>query len=128
MSLRSPLSGAVGHGAAGNGVGHWWQQRVTAIALVPLTLWFVFSLAARPSFQYLDLVLWLQRPWNAVLTVLLVVVLALHSKLGVQVVIEDYVHGKSIKLFALVASLFAHVAIAVAGVFAVIRIALGAAA
>jgi succinate dehydrogenase / fumarate reductase membrane anchor subunit len=114
----------LGRGAGGEGVGHWWLQRVTSIALVPLTLWFVFALAARPSLQYADMVPWLERPWNAVLTALFVVVVAWHSKLGVQVVIEDYVHGKAVKLAGLLASTFVHFVVAVAGVFAVLKVAI----
>jgi succinate dehydrogenase / fumarate reductase membrane anchor subunit len=114
----------LGRGAAGEGVGHWWLQRVTSIALVPLTLWFVFALAARPSLQYADMVPWLERPWNAVLTALFVVAVAWHSKLGVQVVIEDYVHGKAVKLAGLLASTFVHFVVAVAGVFAVLKVAI----
>jgi succinate dehydrogenase / fumarate reductase membrane anchor subunit len=124
MSLRSPLGKVLGRGSAGEGVGHWWAQRVTAVALVPLTAWFAWSLLGLELGSYDAVRGWLGRPWVAVLTVLLVVTLAWHSKLGVQVVIEDYVHGKVAKTFLLLLSLFVHAGAAVSGVFALLLIAL----
>jgi len=97
---------------------------VTAIALVTLTLWFVIGLLRRLPSKFEDMQVWLSQPWSAVLALLLVVTLAVHSKLGVQVVIEDYVHGKTAKTTLLLISTFAHVAAAVAAAFAVLRVAL----
>jgi succinate dehydrogenase / fumarate reductase membrane anchor subunit len=124
MSLRSPLKKVLGRGSAADGVGHWWQQRVTAIALIPLTLWFVNGLLRRSVGRFEDVQVWLSQPWSALLMLLLVLTLALHSKLGVQVVIEDYVHGKGAKTTLLLLSTCAHVAAAVAAVFAVLVLAL----
>jgi succinate dehydrogenase / fumarate reductase, membrane anchor subunit len=124
MSLRSPLGRVLGFGAAKEGVGHWWVQRVTAVALIPLTLWFVITLLGKPLQSYEAMRGWLGQPWVAVLTILLITTLAWHSKLGVQVVIEDYVHGKGSKTTLLLLSTFVHVAAAVAGVFAVLILAL----
>jgi succinate dehydrogenase / fumarate reductase, membrane anchor subunit len=124
MSLRSPLGRVRGLGAAGDGVGHWWVQRVTAIALVPLTAWFAISLLAHALQSYEEMRGWLGQPWVAVLTVLLVIALAWHSKLGVQVVIEDYVSGKGAKTTLLLLSMFTHVLAAAAGLFAVLRMTL----
>lgn len=124
MSLRSPLARVRGLGAAGGGSHHWWSQRVSALALVPLTLWFILSLLGLPGLDYVTLHAWIGSGWTPVLLCLLLLVLAYHSWLGVQVVVEDYVHGKGSKLFALLGSTFAHAIVAAAGVFAVVKIAL----
>lgn len=124
MSIRTPLGRVLGRGSAGEGVGHWWMQRVTAVALIPLTLWFVVSLLHFPLHSYESLRGWLGQPWVAVFTILLACTLAWHSKLGVQVVVEDYVHGKSAKTCLLLLSMFLHVTAGVAAAFAVLRMAL----
>jgi len=124
MSLRTPLSKVIGRGSAGDGVGHWWVQRVTAVALLPLTAWFVISLLGQALQSYDAMRGWLGQPWVAVLTILLVFTLAWHSSLGVQVVIEDYVQGKGAKAGLLLLSMFAHFAAAVAGIFAILTLAL----
>ena len=124
MSLRSPLGKVRGLGSAGEGVGHWWVQRVTAVALLPLTAWFAISLVSHSLQSYEAMRGWLGQPWVAVAAILLVLTLALHSKLGVEVVIEDYVHGKPAKTALLLLSTFVHVAAAVAAVFAILVLAL----
>lgn len=124
MSLRSPLGRVLGRGSAGEGVGHWWVQRVTAVALLPLTAWFAWSLLGLRLQSYDEVRGWLGQPWVAVPSILLVVTLAWHSKLGIQVVIEDYVHGKVAKTSLLLLSLFVHAAAAVAAVFAILLLAL----
>jgi succinate dehydrogenase / fumarate reductase membrane anchor subunit len=124
VSLRTPLSKVLKLGSAGEGPGHWWIQRVTAVALVPLTAWFVVSLLGQPLQSYDAMRGWLGQPWVAVLTMLLVFALAWHSKLGVQVVIEDYVHGKGAKTTLLLLSTFLHIGAAVAAIFAILRISL----
>jgi succinate dehydrogenase / fumarate reductase membrane anchor subunit len=124
MTLRTPLGKVLGRGSAGEGPGHWWVQRVTAVALLPLTIWFAVSLLAHPLQSYDAMRGWLGQPWVAVPSILLVLTLALHSKLGVEVVVEDYVHGKAAKTSLLLLSTFVHVAAAVAGVFAILVLAL----
>jgi succinate dehydrogenase / fumarate reductase membrane anchor subunit len=123
MSLRTPLGKVLGRGSAGDGTSHWWVQRVTAIALVPLTLWFVLSILGKPLQSFEAMSGWLGQPWVAVFTILLAIALAWHSWLGVQVVIEDYVHAKVAKTFLLLLSTFLHFAAAVAAVFAVVILA-----
>ncbi len=124
MSLRSPLGRVLGFGAAKQGVGHWWVQRVTAVALIPLTLWFVVALLGKPLQSYDAMRGWLGQPWVAVLTILLITTLAWHSKLGVEVVVEEYVHGNGAKNTMLLLSAFIHFGAAVAGVFAILRMSL----
>lgn len=128
MSLRSPLGRVLGLGTAKDGVGHWWVQRLTSVALVPLTLWFLFSLIGLGSLEYIAVRGWLMAPFHALGVVLLVLVLAYHSKLGVQVVVEDYVHHHGAKLVTLIANNFAHVLAAAVAVFAVLKVAFGGAA
>jgi succinate dehydrogenase / fumarate reductase membrane anchor subunit len=123
MSLRTPLGKVLGRGSAGDGTSHWWVQRVTAIALVPLTLWFVISILGKPLHDFPAMVAWLGQPWVAVFTILLAITLAWHSWLGMQVIVEDYVHGKIAKTFLLLLSTFLHFAAAVAAVFAVVILA-----
>ena len=92
MSIRTPLSNVLGLGSAKDGTEHWWAQRVTAIALVLLGGWFAWSMVAIESLTYLDVIRFVGQPLNAVLLTLLSLTSAYHSYLGVQVVIEDYVH------------------------------------
>ena len=125
MSLRSPLGRVLGFGAAHDGVRHWWRQRLTSIALVPLTVWFVVSILTLPSLSYATLVAWMSQSSTALLLILLVLNAAWHSQLGVRVVVEDYVHGTGARTLLLVLIGFAHVLLAAAGVLAVLRVAFG---
>jgi len=125
MSLRSPLGRVSGLGSAKDGTGHWWSQRVTAIALVPLTLWFLFSLLTLPGLDYITVKTWLSFPMSAFLMSLLTAVLAYHSYLGTTVVIEDYVHAQGTKLFSLLLLRFLYVLVGGASIFAVLRVAFG---
>jgi succinate dehydrogenase / fumarate reductase membrane anchor subunit len=103
------------------------MQRLTSIALVPLTIWFVVSLLSLPSLDHVTVIAWMAQSWTALLLILLVLVATWHSQLGVRVVIEDYVHGNGTKTLTLVVVTFAHVLVAVAGVFAVLKVAFGGA-
>lgn len=123
MSLRSPLSQARGLGSAKDGVGHWWAQRVTAFALIPLSIWFVYSLARFPLADYGTMVLWVQSPLVAVALVLFFAAMFYHAALGVQVVIEDYVANEGVKLVSIVVAKFALYALGAASIFAVLKIA-----
>ena len=126
MRLISPLNRVLGLGSAKEGAEHWWAQRLTAIALIPIGLWFAWSLATLPDFSYSTLSDWIASPLTTIALLLLVLVLTYHSYLGVQVVIEDYVAGKASKVVTLILSLFAHALVGVAGVYAILKIGFGA--
>jgi succinate dehydrogenase / fumarate reductase membrane anchor subunit len=124
MSLRTPLGRVLGRGSAGEGPGHWWVQRVTAVALLPLTAWFGISLLTHSLQSYDTMRAWIGQPWVAVPSLVLVLTLAWHSKLGVEVVVEDYVHGKGAKTALLLLSTFVHVLAAATGSVAILLLAL----
>ncbi|MEZ5499219.1 MAG: succinate dehydrogenase, hydrophobic membrane anchor protein [Steroidobacteraceae bacterium] len=126
MSLRSPLGAVLGLGAAGHGVTHWWQQRLTATALLVLGPWLLISLARLDGLDRAHLIEWLRAGLTAPVLILLVIAVAWHSKLGVQVIIEDYVHGRS-KLALLVVTSFLHILLAVSAIHAILRISLAGA-
>lgn len=128
MSLRSPLRAVLGAGSAREGVEHWWLQRLTSVALVPLSVWFVVSLLALPSLDHPTVVAWMRHSSTALLLVLLVLAATWHSQLGVRVIVEDYVHGAGTRTLTLVLITFAHVLIGAAAVLAVLKVALGGAA
>jgi succinate dehydrogenase / fumarate reductase membrane anchor subunit len=125
MSLRSPLSRVLGLGSAKDGTAHWWAQRVTAVALVPLTLWFVFSLLTLPDFDYETVRTWLSVPVTGFLAVLLVGVLSYHSYLGTTVIVEDYVTSNGMKVLTLMSLRFLYVLAGGAAMFAILRVVLG---
>lgn len=123
--LRNPLKRARGFGSAQSGVGHWWTQRVTAAALILLGLWFVVTVLSLMHADYATAKAMVAKPWNALLLILFVVTMFWHAVLGLQVVIEDYVHTRWKEVVLLVAIKFLAVLGALAGVLAVLRIALG---
>jgi len=124
MSLESPLGRVLGLGSAGDGPGHWWSQRVSAVGLVLLSVWFIVSLAGVDLASYGAVHTWLASPVNTVLSILFVATVAYHSSLGVQVVIEDYVGGGA-RAAAMVLSQFSHLLLAAAGVVAILRVSFG---
>ena len=123
MSLKSPLGRVLGLGSAGTGTEHWLGQRLSAVAMVPLTLWFAISLLTLPSLDFYSVTAWVAAPLHAVLLILLVLALVYHSSLGTQVVAEDYVHAPGLRVAVLTALRLLHVGLAVAGIFAVFLIA-----
>lgn len=127
-SLRSPLGKVLGSGSAKDGTGHFWSQRVSAAGIVLLGLWFVLALLSLEPGNRIELIAWVAAPQNSILLLLLTLAVAWHSNLGVQVVIEDYVHGPFIKVVSLVLCKFAHIVAAAAAVFGVLKIAFGGAA
>jgi succinate dehydrogenase / fumarate reductase, membrane anchor subunit len=123
--MRSPLGRAIGLGSAKEGVEHWWLQRLTAVALVPLTLWFVIAIIRFAGADIDTVRDWVGSPLPAILLVLLLIAIFWHASLGLQVVIEDYVHAELAKLGLLIVVRLACFALAVAGIFAVLGMAVG---
>jgi succinate dehydrogenase / fumarate reductase membrane anchor subunit len=99
--FKTPLSKARGLGTARLGVEHWWMQRVTAVALILLSLWLVFFLDRLLESSYAEMLAWLAKPHNAVLLLAYLLVSAYHAMLGLKVVIEDYVHSEWLKILSL---------------------------
>jgi succinate dehydrogenase / fumarate reductase membrane anchor subunit len=100
---RTYLGQAKGLGAAGSGVHHWWAERVTSVALIPLTLWFVFSVIAMAGHTQPEIAQWISHPLVAVLLIALILASFHHTQLGLQVVLEDYVHEEGQRLIAILA-------------------------
>ncbi len=122
-NFRTPLSRVKGLGSAKEGTDHFWLQRLTAIALIPLVLWLAFSIARLPSMDYLAMREWLSQPFNAIVMILFMTAGFYHSRLGLQVVIEDYVSAHAPRTAAIIGVTFIAVALGVTGVFSVLRIA-----
>lgn len=125
MSLKSPLARVLGWGSAKEGVTHWWSQRLTSIALIPLGLWFVYSIVSLLPSDHATAVAWLQSPLRAGLLVLFILVVFWHALLGLQVVIEDYVHTEWLKVTLLMSLKMTLVLLATIGVLMVIGISFG---
>ncbi|MGK7297027.1 MAG: succinate dehydrogenase, hydrophobic membrane anchor protein [Candidatus Wenzhouxiangella sp. M2_3B_020] len=123
-TYRNPLERAHNLGAAGSGVGHWWAQRFSAMLLVPLTIWMVWGLIALAGADYGTAREWLGAPWNAAMALLLVGAMFHHARLGVQVVIEDYVHHRATEVVLQVIVAAAALVGAVLSALAILRIAL----
>ena len=124
MSLRTPLARAKGLGPSGEGSHHWWVQRLTAIALIPLSIWFAFSIVHYIGQSHDDVLAWIATPHVALLLVLFLGFMFFHAQLGLQVVIEDYIHSEGLKITML---LFVKGLAFLAGagaIFAILRIAL----
>ena len=121
--MRSPLGRVLGFGSAKEGVEHWWRQRTTALLLVPLTLWFVIAVIGLVGADRAAMVAWMHNPMAAVLMILLIVVSFYHAALGLQVVIEDYIHGEAAKLITLVVMRLLCVLFVLRGVLAVLKLA-----
>jgi succinate dehydrogenase / fumarate reductase membrane anchor subunit len=128
MSSRSPLSRVLGSGSAKEGTDHWWMQRVTAIALLILGAWFLISLAALDTYSESDMYAWVASPFNAIMLLLASITLVWHSMLGIQIIIEDYVHGPGLKVVSIILSKFVHVFMGVAAVLAILKVVLGGSA
>lgn len=125
MSLRTPVARARGLGSAKEGLHHWWVQRVSAVALIPLTIWFVASIVGLVGADHAAVSAWISNPVVAVLMALLAAATLYHAQLGMQVVYEDYLHTHWLKIAADVGTKLASLVLAAAMIFAILKIALG---
>ncbi|MBM3518657.1 MAG: succinate dehydrogenase, hydrophobic membrane anchor protein [Alphaproteobacteria bacterium] len=123
--MRTALGRVRGLGSAKEGTHHWWMQRLTAIALIPLTLWFAISLIWLTGAEHADVVAWLGAPIPGALMLLLIGAGFYHLKLGVQVVVEDYVHAEALKVACLIVNSFGCIVLALASALAVLSVMLG---
>ncbi len=122
-SLETPLHRVQGLGASHSGTGHFWRQRITAIALVPLGLWFTFAILGLAGTNEVAVLSFLAEPWNALLMAAFAVILLYHLSLGLQVIVDDYIHGPGMKIVLLLVIRFGVIATMSTCLFALIRIA-----
>lgn len=124
MSLRQPLARVKGLGASGEGSHHWWWQRLTALSLVPLTLWFLFSVIGQLGSDFAAVRSWISQPHVAVLLLLYLVSMFYHGMLGMQVILEDYIHTEGLRLVIILFTKAVLLVAATASIFAVLSVAL----
>lgn len=124
VTYRTALGRARGLGSAKHGVGHWMSERITSVALVPLSLWAVFSALNLARAGYEGALIWLHAPLNAVLSALTVLVMFQHMHAGLRVVVEDYIHKPSTKTLLLLLNLFVCVLFGALALFSILRVAL----
>ena len=120
--MRSPLSNARGLGSAGEGLAHWWMQRITSVALAPLSLWFSFSLSRLPDFSHATVVAWVQRPLATILLISFLIAGCYHMALGLRVIVEDYVTSNPLKITTIVLLEAGSFAVVLTGIVAIMRI------
>jgi len=123
MTLETPLAKAKGLGSAHEGVHHWMHQRLTAIANIPLVLWFVWSVVHLNGADYETFTAWLGQPIHAVLMILLILSVFYHAVLGAQVIVEDYIQCKWFKLMKLIGQKLFFIALGVACIFSILKVA-----
>ncbi len=122
MSLRSPIGRVRGLGSAKEGVAHWWSQRMSAVALVPLTLWFVAAVISHVGADHAEMAAWIGSPVTASLFILLIAATFYHAYLGLQTVIEDYFHNEAAKVVTLVLIKGACFVLALIGILSVLTL------
>jgi succinate dehydrogenase / fumarate reductase, membrane anchor subunit len=125
MNLRNPLATAHNHGSAGDGVAHWWAQRFSAILLALLTIWLVYALSAIIGAEHAEAAAWLARPFNTAMALLFVVTSIYHGKLGLQVIIEDYIHHRGTEITLMLAVKIVSIVGGLLAVIAILKVAFG---
>ena len=123
--MKTPLAKVRGLGSAKDGTHHWWLQRVTAIANIPLVIFMVISFVGNVGKSHAEWVAWLKQPFASVLVILFIANFVYHMRLGLQVLVEDYVHDHGTKVASMLVLTFACVLIAALSIFSVLRIAFG---
>ena len=123
MKMETPISRVRGLGSARSGAHHWWLERLTSVATLLLVVWLLVSLLTLPDFAYGTIIEWLGSPLGAVPMLLLIVSTFWHAKLGLQVVVEDYVDDEGLKLFTITLVNFFIVALGATAFFSVLKIA-----
>ena len=124
MSYRTSIERARNHGSAKEGVTHWWHQRLSALLLIPLTIWLIGMIGVAVGGDYETVTAWLARPWNTVAALLFTWMLFYHAQLGIQVVVEDYIHTRWLELSIQLLVKLVTLVLAVAGSLAILRVAL----
>ena len=124
MTMETPLARVRGLGAAGAGAHHWWEERLTSVSTLLLSVWLIVALLRLPDLGHATLAEWLASPLAAVPMLLLIFSVFQHSRLGLRVVVEDYVHEEGSKLFWLVLIDFAAILAGALAAFAVLKVAL----
>ncbi len=122
--MKSELAKAKGLGSAHEGADHWLAQRITAIANIPLVLWFVYSIVQMKDATHAQFTGWLEHPLNAILMILLIISVFYHAKLGAQVVVEDYIHNEGFKTVKLICQKLVFFGLGIACIFSILKIAL----
>jgi len=125
MSLQSPLARVRGLGSARQGSHHWWMQRISAIVLVPLCIWFVISILQLSSMGYAEVRVWMADPLSSVLLVMMLFALYYHAWLGVQVVIEDYIDSEWQKIACVLLVKFLALFAGLISIYSVLKVSLG---
>jgi succinate dehydrogenase / fumarate reductase membrane anchor subunit len=124
MSLETPIHRVEGLGAAHSGTQHFWRERITAVALVPLSIWFGFSAISLIGAQEFQVLTYFQHPWNAGLMGLFVVIALMHQMIGIQSVVDDYVQQPALKVLCLLLNRAFAWIVGLVCVIALLRIAL----
>ncbi len=123
MQHRTDIKNARNLGSAKSGYHHWWMQRMTAVALVPLTIWFMLMVANHTQSSFTSVQIWMSHPVNAILLSLLVVISFYHAAIGLQVVIEDYIHNAIVKIIAILSINFIAILSVSLSLWSILRVA-----